>query len=151
MKRFITYMLLSLAVALASCEEFLDQQPISDLSNDKFWLTPGDAELGMAGIYSGVQEVFNTGYIEWGDARSDNFTYSGTGDAQINNSINAVTTTMAETNWSDFYKVIGRANLAIKYLPQIADLPAAERDHYLGQAYALRAYMYFFIVKLWGG
>ena len=143
-------LLIPMVAALASCEKFLDQQPISDLSSDKFWLTPGDAELGMAGIYSGVQDVFNTGYIEWGDARSDNFTYSGTGDAQINNSINAVTTTMGETNWSNFYKVIGRANLAIKHLPEITELGAEERDHYLAQAYALRAYMYFFLVKLWG-
>lgn len=151
MKKIMDYFLLLVGIiTLVSCEEFLDQQPISDLSSDKFWLTPEDAELGMAGIYSGIQDVFNTGYVEWGDARSDNFTYSGTGDNQINNSINAVTTTMPETNWDDLYKVIARANLAIKYLPGIEGLEAFERDHMLSQAHAIRAYMYFMLVRLWG-
>src|SRR5690606_37122973 len=51
--------------------------------------------------------------------------------------------------WAEIYKTIQRANLAIKYLPTI-NLPVAQRDHYLAQAYAIRAYMYFFIIRLWG-
>ncbi|MFC3198325.1 RagB/SusD family nutrient uptake outer membrane protein [Parapedobacter deserti] len=148
-KRPILSLCVGFACLVSSCESFLDQQPISDLSSDKFWLTADDAKLGMAGIYSSIQSVFSSNYILWGDARSDNFTFSGTGEAQINYSINAVTSTMAGTSWAEIYKTIQRSNLAIKYLPTI-NLPATERDHYLAQAYAIRAYMYFFIVRLWG-
>lgn len=135
---------------LCACEHFLDEQPISDLSGDKFWNTPNDARLGMAGIYSRLQSALGDNYILWGDARSDNFTFSGTGTAQINMSINAMTSTMAGTDWSANYKVIQQANLVIRYIPQIAELDAVTRDHYLAQAHAIRAYMYFFIVRLWG-
>ncbi|SFB82148.1 Starch-binding associating with outer membrane [Parapedobacter composti] len=148
-KRIVLLLYVGCACLVTSCESFLDQQPISDLSSDKFWLTADDAKLGMAGIYSSIQSVFSSNYILWGDARSDNFTFSGTGEAQINYSINAVTSTMAGTSWAEIYKTIQRANLAIKYLPTI-NLPVAQRDHYLAQAYAIRAYMYFFIIRLWG-
>src|SRR5699024_12708539 len=84
---------------LSACENFLDEQPISDLSSEKFWNTPDDARLGVAGLYSRVQAVFSTDYILWGDARSDNFTYSGTGTAQINMSINALNSTEASASW----------------------------------------------------
>ena len=46
--------------------------------------------------------------------------------------------------------MINQANLAIKYLPDI-DMPSiAERDDYLGQAYAMRALGYFYAVRVWG-
>lgn len=135
---------------LSACENFLDEQPISDLSSEKFWNTPDDARLGVAGLYSRVQAVFSTDYILWGDARSDNFTYSGTGTAQINMSINALNSTEASASWANLYKAIAQANLIIKYIPDIEGVDEVTRDHYLAQAHAVRAYMYFFIVRLWG-
>lgn len=135
---------------MSACENFLDEQPISDLSSDKFWNTSNDARLGMAGLYSRVQAVFSVDYIRWGDARSDNFTFSGTGTAQINMSINTLNSTEASGNWSNLYKAIAQANLIIKYLPNITELDEVTRNHYLAQAHAVRSYMYFYIVRLWG-
>src|SRR5690606_27135800 len=121
--------------SMSACEKFLDEQPISDLSSDKFWNTPNDAELGVAGLYSRVQAVFSADYIRWGDARSDNFTYSGTGTAQINMSINALISTESSANWSNLYKAIAQANLIIKYVPSIGELDDVTSNHYLAQAY----------------
>ena len=136
--------------SMSACEKFLDEQPISDLSSDKFWNTPNDARLGVAGLYSRLQAVFSQGYIMWGDARSDNLTYSGTGTAQINMSVNAVNSTEASANWADIYKAIAQANLVIKYVPRIGDLDAVTANHYLAQAHTARALMYFYLVRLWG-
>lgn len=151
MKRRFVFSLLSIGMFLTSaCDSFLDEQPISDLSSEKFWNTPNDARLGIAGLYSQVQAVFSVDYIRWGDARSDNFTYSGTGTAQINMSINALNSTEASASWSNLYKAIAQANLIIKYVPSIEGLDEVTSNHYLAQAHAVRAYMYFFIVRLWG-
>lgn len=52
--------ILPLVIALTSCEKFLDQQPISSLSNDLFWKTSEDARLGNAAIYDALQKHLQT-------------------------------------------------------------------------------------------
>ncbi|HET8829490.1 MAG TPA: RagB/SusD family nutrient uptake outer membrane protein [Pelobium sp.] len=152
MKRFKILLLITFVISLITgCEKFLDQQPISDLSNELFWRTPDDARLGVTGIYDGVQSAIGTGsFTDWGDARSDNFTYGGTGDDQISISLNGLTAVSPYSNWNDLYITIGRANSAIKYIPRIQGIADVQKNDYLAQAYALRAFMYFYAVRVWG-
>src|SRR5262249_37234268 len=69
---------------------------------------------------------------------------------QINVSLNGLNSTTATASWDNIYVTISRANFAIKYLPGISALNETVRNNYLAQAYAIRAYMYFFLVRLWG-
>lgn len=149
MKKFI-YFLIPVSLMLGGCEKFLDQQPISSLSTDLFWKTAEDARLGNAAIYDGLQKTLTDTYIDWGDARSDNFTYSGTGDYQILVTMNGLTSLTTTANWNDLYMTIARANVAIKQLPSVKALPDIDRNHYLAQAYTARALMYFYGVRIWG-
>lgn len=148
MKRLI-YLTLSILL-LASCKK-LDQQPISDMSSASFWKSAEHALAGNAAIYDGMQKTFSGSFTEWGDARSDNFTYGGTGENQINVVLNGLNSTTGTANWNNLYTTIARANVAIKYLPGIPDLTVVQKNHYLAQAYAARAFMYFWAVRLWGG
>lgn len=152
MKRLkILFIIIPVVISITGCKKFLDQQPISDLSNELFWRTPDDAKLGVTGIYDGVQSTIGTGnYTEWGDARSDNFTYGGTGDNQINVALNGLTAVTPSANWNDLYITIGRANSAIKYIPRIQGISDILKNDYLAQAYALRAFMYFYAIRVWG-
>lgn len=146
----ISLFLLPVAMLLGGCEKFLDQQPISSLSTELFWKTAEDARLGNAAIYDGLQKTLTDCYIDWGDARSDNFTYSGTGDYQILVTMNGLTSLTSTANWNDLYMTIARANVAIQQLPSVKALSDVDRNHYLAQAHAARAYMYFYAVRLWG-
>jgi hypothetical protein len=139
-------------VAVSGCKKQLDQQPISDLSDALFWKTAEHAQLGNAAIYDGIQKTFssNGSFTEWGDARSDNLTYGGTGENQINVVLNGLNATTGSASWNNLYLTIARANLAIKYLPGIAELSEVQRNNYLAQAYGVRAYMYFWGIRLWG-
>lgn len=153
MKKSIIFIIFAAAlVVLAGCNKQLNQQPISDLSSALFWKTPDDAALGNAAIYDGLQKAFssNGSFTEWGDARSDNFTYGGTGVNQINVSLNGLNSTTGSASWDNLYLTISRANFAIKYLPGIKDLNETDKNNYLAQAYGARAYAYFYIVRLWG-
>lgn len=151
MKKSLYYILsLSLFVS-TGCKKYLDQQPISSLSAESFWKTADDAKLGVAAIYDGVQKTLGNGsYTDWGDARSDNFTYGGTGENQINVTLNGLTSLTSTANWDNLYLTIARANTAIKYLPNITTLSAVARNNYLAQAYGIRAYMYFYAIRVWG-
>jgi len=150
MRRLI-YIVFALSCSLfIACNKQLDQQPISDLSSELFWKTAEHAQLGNAAIYDGIQKTLSGNFTEWGDARSDNFTYGGTGDNQINITLNGLNATTGAANWNNLYMTIARANAAIKYLPGIADLSELQRNNYLAEAYGIRAYMYFYAVRVWG-
>lgn len=154
MKNRFSFISLSLGLCLLgiSCNKQLDQKPISDILYQDFWKTAADAKYGMASVYSGVQKTFSNTFTEWGDARSDNFGASGTGENQVNISYNGLTAVTAAADWSNLYSAIARANVAIKYVPTITDpaFTTTLRNHYLGQSYAVRAFMYFWAIRLWG-
>ena len=152
MKRSIYILIAFTGILMTGCKKKLDQQPISDLSASLFWKTPEHAQLGVAAIYDAMQKTFssNGSFTEWADARSDNFTFGGTGENQINIVLNGLNSTTATASWDNLFLTIARANFAIKYLPGITGLSEVQRNNYLAQAYGVRAYMFFWGVRLWG-
>ena len=152
MKRLFYIISISFALFNIGCKKQLDQQPISDLSSALFWKTAEHALLGNAAIYDGMQKTFssNGSFTEWGDARSDNLTFGGTGENQVNVALNGITATTGSASWDNLYLTIARSNAAIKYLSKITELSEVQRNNYLAQAYGVRAYMYFWAVRLWG-
>lgn len=151
MKKLIYLSTALFVLSICGCRKFLDQQPITTIPSTNFWKTNSDAAAGIAGIYDGLQGAFNNSrFTEWGDARSDNYTAGGTGSNQVTVSLNGVSSLTATANWGPLYSAIGRANSAIKYIPGITTLDGLTKNNYLAQAYAARALMYFWAVRLWG-
>lgn len=151
MKKFNYIVITLLALSVSSCEDFLDQQPVSDLSAGNFWKSENDILAAMAGMYDGLQNIVDDHFIDWGEGRSDNFTRGGTGETEFAFAYNGMTSDMGTTDWTGLYSVILRANLIIQKVPEIeGDLTEAERNDYLAQAYAVRAYCHLLGVKVWG-
>lgn len=138
-----------LSLAYTSCDDFLDEQPFSQVSGAQFWQNPGDAESGVAAIYDAMQATYRTKHYLWGEFRSDNHIgsdrVSGANSELVTNTLSPGNT--AALRWNDLYLMIGRANLAIQQIPTISGVD----DNLLGEAYALRAYAYFDAVRVWGG
>src|SRR5258705_5734405 len=101
MKRSIYLYIAFIALVAASCKKKLDQQPISELSAALFWKTPEHAQLGVAAMYDEIQKTFSSGgsFTEWADARSDNFTFCGTGENQPNIVFNGLNSTTRTASW----------------------------------------------------
>lgn len=154
MKKILFYSTVILSVlSLTSCNKQLDQQPIVTIIDTAFWKTNEDAKAANVALYAGLQNVFSNTFTEWGDARSDNLSYGGTGENQVNVSLNGLDAVTAAADWGGIYNEIQRANLNIKYLPRIynrSQISLKELNHYLAQAYTARAFMYFWGVRLWG-
>jgi tetratricopeptide (TPR) repeat protein len=150
MKKILNISFFVLALSLFSCKKLLDQPPLSELSSEKFWKTPDDANAGIAGIYDGLQDMFNSSFIYWGDGRSDNFTYHPTYNDGLPLALNELTPSTNGADWTLIYAAISRANFAIKYIPTISGIDPKVSNNYLAQAYAIRAYCYFWLVRLWG-
>lgn len=141
--------LLSFALAFSSCDDFLNEEPFSQVGDEQFWQTNGDAQSGLAATYDAMQVTYRTKHYLWGEFRSDNHIasdrVSGDNLEIIDNNITPGNASVLR--WNDLYRMIGRANLAIERIPLIPNFNA----NLLGEAHALRAYAYFDAVRIWGG
>ena len=154
MKKVVIFSsIILLGLSFSSCNKQLDQQPINSIPAETYWKTSDDAFAANIGLYAGLQNVFSNTFTEWGDARSDNLSYGGTGENQVNISLNGLDAVTASADWGNIYNEIQRANLIIKYMPNIyknKNIDSVELHHYLAQAYTARAFMYFWGIRLWG-
>ena len=145
-------------ILLSSCEKFLDLNPINIPVGPTYWQTENDANSAVLGSYLKLRECLEFGgglkYFTYGDFPTHiysnesewglhefegNYQYSGNG---------------AISDWSPFYKVILAANMAIK---NIANMPVSAfggqeilKNSYIGEALFVRAYTYFYMVRIWG-
>lgn len=168
MKKIFYISVFSTLILLVSCKKLVDEKPLSDGSYENFFRNKFDAAAGIAGMYGEFQQEmvggdsqFKNRYTFWGEARSDNFerfkTYSKNSDNEMHFNILSANNDWAD--WSGLYRIIGRANLLIKKLPEVnnytkpgtpSELPAATLKSYMAQCYAMRAMCYFYIVRVWG-
>jgi hypothetical protein len=158
-KSFVSVLFLAALLAGMGCNKFLDEKPISTLAPDNFWKSETDATTWMAGIYNSMQTTLNTNFFDWGEVRSDNVRIGGTGNAQLTMITNTLSANDADingiTSWTNLFTTISLCNYGLKYLPimiedNVGGSAAIYRD-YLGQCYAIRALMYFYALRVWGG
>lgn len=146
-----------LLLSMQACKkDFLDKQPITQVTPDKAFSDAEAAEKLIQGVYDGMYiDYFIWDYSTNGDVTSDN-AYAG-GDNSANFQINDFTTNSTNGNlgrdWSGLYTTIKNANLVLDNVPNIED-PALDegnrRNQILAEARAIRAYSYFHLVRLWG-
>jgi len=149
-----TSMLFSI-VALASCSDYLQVSPSNQLQASTFYNTPKQAEQGLYGIYADLRYVANDEFLYMSECRSDNAwvnpatdglrEYSEIGTFRVGYDI-----TTLNGAWSEWYKVILDANTAIQTIPAIAFTDQTLKNQFLGEAYFLRGWAYFELVRLFG-
>lgn len=148
MKSYIA-LSIALGLSLASCNDFLDKEPVSDLAPGNFFQTTEEMANWNAGIYTSFQSALSERQVLFGDVRSDNCE-KVQNYANTNYYMNSIPPTDGAASWQAFYQTITRANTGIKMYPSIPGVTAAQLAPYMGQAYAMRAYMYFWGTRAWG-
>ncbi|WP_270089015.1 RagB/SusD family nutrient uptake outer membrane protein [Sphingobacterium sp. SYP-B4668] len=152
MKRSFKYIATGLMLlAVSACSDsLLDKEPISNFSGQGFYKKPSDAQAGVNGIYNSMQSLFRLNFAYWGEGRADNVTTRHSGDPFALQQ-NTLTPIINSARWDNFYTLVSRANYAIKYTPQVfGDGDSDLKRQLLGQAHALRAVAYFYLVRIWG-
>ena len=151
----------SLLLGPTSCSDFLDEKDPSNLTPESFYTIPDHAEAAVASVYAGMrfygdgagifsanwqmlEAVTGTATTETGQNSDLNNLYSLTYDGN----------TAHIVNWyNGIYRMIANANLALNKIPTIPFLaPATESQKVklIGEAKFLRAWAYFYAVRLWG-
>ncbi|WP_398452953.1 RagB/SusD family nutrient uptake outer membrane protein [Sphingobacterium thalpophilum] len=167
MKRKILFLMLSAFMYLVSgCSKFLDIEPVSSATDENFWKTQEDATSATNAMYALLRKALNQAngmaFYTYGDLLTDEITSSTNGDFApiVNMQLN--TPVAASETWRPayqlrrydvFYQAIDQANRVIQRLPKMDENAfddVSVRDYYIGEAYFVRAFAYFYMARVWG-
>ncbi|MBI1301096.1 MAG: RagB/SusD family nutrient uptake outer membrane protein [Alphaproteobacteria bacterium] len=149
MKIIMRYAVIGMLLA-GACNETLDVAPTSVITTNNFWKSENDANGALMGMYVELRNL-SQGLHQLGEHRSEVMTPGLFGEGVFilhRNEMNA--DTPGHPDWSGFYRVINTANLILKFVPDITFASEARKNSVLAQAYTMRAFMYFTMVKTWG-
>ena len=144
-----------LLLAATSCNKFLDVDNRSNLTPNNFYQTAAQAQSAVDGLYGNLRLVQNsTGYgeaiwvtLELWNQHATTLGQSFYNSQTINQNLDPANPIFSNV-WNSAYSGIGAANLAITRLPDI-DIPEAKKKSLLGEAYFIRAYLYYLLVRLY--
>lgn len=147
MKKIIIALLA--VTSLSSCEKFLDQKPISSLTENTFYRNTDEVETGVIACYDGLQKVYDAEY-QLTEIRADNTSgYSLEGDwGAIKFFRESPANFFLLDFWQRSYNTIARCNLVLKYLDNVTD--PAKKTSFEGEVKFIRSLMYFNLVRLYG-
>ena len=140
-------------LGVSACNDFLDVQPEHLISENNFYETANDFETALIGNYATLQELHNVDILYLTELTTDNAEIQWTSPTQsemefdelnvtpINNLVNAV--------WNDCFTTISRSNNVLSRLDGAA-IDESLKSQYAGEARFLRAYCYFYMVRLFG-
>lgn len=152
----ITFVLSAL-VTLSGCDNFLDVEPKSSISDGQTIFDKNSAENGLNGVYSSLAsgDYYGTSFQSIGYLSGDNIQWTGSQSQVqefINHQVNAENATIG-TVWVAIYRTINRANHIISKVPTVEDPSFAEstKNQIIGEALFIRALAYFDLARTWGG
>ena len=158
MKKIIVFSLI-LLITSGGCKKVLDINSVRTVGEINMWNKLEDSRAGLLGIYalSRAALIDNNAHWIYGDVRSGDFTSPNRQDlkAIVNNFLNASYPVLeAMSNWVRWYAVVNSANL---FMERVGDVKKADSRYTennmkidIAQARFLRAFAYFYMVRIWG-
>ena len=144
------YIVLALLV-LSSCDSQLEIEAPSQLTYNGFWESENGARAAHSGLYGTFRGAANTFWVlgairsdVWGGQTFESPFYQDLIESNI------TVSTAPFGGWAGFYSRIHRLNDFIQNIPDIEFNNPQDKEHMLGQAYGLRAYYYYTLLKTWG-
>lgn len=156
--------LLGICIINTSCRKYIYQAPITSTYDAAFWTSQTSVEQATSAMYGQLRAALRVDYSYFvhGDLCSGNFLRAssqwnyGSFQASSNPPFNFAYAPYLEgslQNWSRFYKLIALSNLILQNVPEMEDGLFVSQDvknAYLGEALFIRAYTYFYMIRIWG-
>lgn len=142
-------------IAACSFSSCLDMTPISEITDENMWKNEGHFTSFMYGIHSRLRDADAQNLFMLGELRSDIYN-TGIGWTGESNQVEEITSnTLTEErpgieNYGGLYYNINQINLFLSRAETTDLLSEADRNYYLGEAYGLRAFYYFHLLRSWG-
>jgi len=147
-------------ILFLGCEEdFLDKQPLDQLSSGTFWQTENDALLALVGVYNhparysdGQFRYYFMGF--WTHTQLDNMTDNGYDKDKRLIDFNKGTMEPSNRNvrefWGATFKAIAKANNFLDNIDQVV-MDEGKRAEFIAEVRFIRAFYYFSACTYWGG
>ncbi len=155
MKKIFTYLLAgaSLLTLATGCNS-LDLEPESSITDANYWKSDTHFSAFNVGLLSQLRSRSYYFFI-LGEPRADIYgdtPYAGEATQGMErlpyNTMNAENTVLS--NFASMYGVINQINLMIAKAEETGILDEATKNYYLGEAYGMRAFCYFHLLRSWG-
>lgn len=175
MKKYSLKFLAVLCLLLgAGCTDYLDRAPEAGLTENDVFEKYANFKLFFDAAYDGQEKSGTTNYqvnircayplwIAFWDQKTTFDELTEIADAgrrfrvqdwkagQMGATINMMTTDLARRPiLKSMFTVIRICNIALKNVDRVKDASEEERDDFRGQAYFLRGYAHFHLIRLWG-
>lgn len=155
MKHRIYLCLLTLVAFLGqSCESYLEEELVSDVSSGTYYTTPQGFEDAVKATYSWMKPHFS---VERGFTMSvfgtDTYTNGADGGWKMYNRYDGdlnPNNGYARDTWRDFYRGINQANATINRGSKIESINQNTREQRIAEVRFLRAMYYFVLVQTYG-
>ncbi|WP_335964754.1 RagB/SusD family nutrient uptake outer membrane protein [Galbibacter sp. PAP.153] len=136
-----------LLVSLQSCiESAVEAEVPSSITGGNFPKTQGDLRALLTGLYDGERDEYNR--TLYGEDRGDSFEVGLIGS--VSDSWGQNLNGGNGPNWRVNYNLINNVNIIIAASENIEFNSEADKGQILGEAYFLRAFIYFQMAKIWG-
>lgn len=153
MNRLSTYLLIFSSLLYMGCDKFLAVDVPDNLVHDEYWQNREQVMASRNGMYSALHNNLNIFQV-WGDMRSSLYA-PGTGGAFSGDYRQFVTHDIYPQNglvrWASVYTSITWINSFLKNAPSTLERDPTfkqnELDMMIGEAHALRALSYFYLVR----
>lgn len=151
-----------LAIAISGCKkEYLDTKPSNAVISEVVFTNTDGAYVALDGIYRWTYSYSGGNHSNFGQKTTDMVAdlmgndmvvhSSGYGwfntDYRYTAQLSATETSRSYLTWYYYYRIINNANLILVDIDKAAG-EQADKDNIKGQAYALRAHSYFYLVNL---
>ncbi len=147
-------LIVSIILTLASCTEFLEQEPTTILTDDSAITNEASAQEAVLGMYSSLRRNGHYGiyHVLVPDVLSD-VLQSNSALPNINEFDNNEVLTenvFLQNMWTDPYYSILTANHILEKIPPITSIPIAAKSRMVAEAKFIRALSHFNLTRLFG-
>ncbi|MBG6236060.1 hypothetical protein IWX76_002641 [Pedobacter sp. CAN_A7] len=157
-KQLHTLFLMALLVLGTGCKKFLEEKDPSNLSPDTYYTLPEHAEAAIAAAYAQTRFIGNgAGIFVANFSMLEVVTGTAKTETGQNSDLNNLVglsyngdNLLVRNWWSGLYNVIAQTNLVLDKVPGITPMEEGRKAQILGEARFLRAWAYFYLVRLYG-
>jgi tetratricopeptide (TPR) repeat protein len=147
-----TALLFLIIITVASCKDFLQLQPEYQMSSDNFYRDQNDFEKSMTGVYASIRGLYSSSSILFlTELSTDNteiqWHNSSVDQVQCDQNAFTATNTLASGIWTNLLNTVYRCNVILNKIESV-DFDAAAKSRITGEARFVRAFCYFYLVRL---
>lgn len=144
----------------SGCEDFLDRQPLDQLSTATFWKNERDAMMALTGVYfiegqnsTGAKQNYDLWnqdtYLRLFEATTDNGFEKDNNVTDINKGTLTAAYAPVRDLWTTTYRKIAKCNNFLDNIYAVS-MDQLKKDEMIAEVKTIRAYDYFWLQFLWG-